>query len=44
MKGMLFVCMDVGVAAAYVVFVMEGYVVCVHGCRMYFDAGLNQFH
>ena len=24
MKGMLFVCMDVGVAAAYVVFVMVG--------------------
>ena len=31
------------VAAAYVAFVMEGYVVCVHGCRMYFYAGFNQF-
>ena len=31
------------VAAAYVAYVMKGYVVCVHGCRMYFDVGLNRF-
>ena len=29
----MFVCMDVGVAAAYVVFAMCGYNVRVHGCR-----------
>ena len=40
---MMLVCMDVGIAAAYVGVGHEGYIVSVHGCRMYFDAVLYQF-
>ena len=46
MVGIMFVCMDVGVAAAYLGFAMEPYNVRVHGCRscrwgasQYFPAG-----